>query len=329
MTAITYKNTKTALPGWVPTVHVEQTRGYAYETNSHFVHIYGKGTDLWVMSVGLTATQEKAGTLQDWVVRVFGAADIEPVTTPVGAAIQGVWRPALYFESEVSQALQYSDYDLRSAEQALRLLVERLDELLLYVEPDQAALQTYSHKARELLILACTEIENGWKHHMRLAAYPPVGGRDYSTRDYVRLLKPLHLSEWELTLRPYGAVPVLRPFQRWDTKAPSQSLPWYEAYNKTKHDRSQHFSDATLGNCITAVAANIVLFCVRFGPFHFYERTGALAPIVNHLFQVRLIDCCPTDFYVPLVDLPVNARKDLICGKQPQWHKWTTLPLTL
>ncbi len=64
----------------------------------------------------------------------------------VGNVIAAVWRPGLYYQSETLQALGGSETDVRSTEQALRMLVERLDELLLYVEPSANGLASYSHK---------------------------------------------------------------------------------------------------------------------------------------------------------------------------------------
>jgi len=327
-TAIVYRNTKTALPGWVPTVHVEQDRGMAYETGTHFVHFYGRGSGLCVVSTGLTATEQKNGLLAKWVDRVFGAADIKQALHPVGTAVAGVWRPGLYYQTEVLQALGYAEHEQRAAEQALRLLVERLDELLLYIEPDSKGLSAYSHKTRELLILACTEVENTWKHYMRLSGVKPVGGRDFTTSDYVKLLNPLFLSEFEILLRPYNGIRPIRPFFGWNQAAPTKSLTWYDAYNKTKHDRSTHFDEATLENCLMAVAANLTLFAVRFSPYPLVQNSGALASLITHLFEITLRDCDPATFYVPLLALPPNLTPNLLCGQSKDWvQKWTTSPL--
>jgi hypothetical protein len=330
MNAIVYQNTLTALPGWVQPLHVEQNRGMAYETPTHFVHFYGRGSGLWVVSTGLTATEQRTGTLADWVSRVFGATHVAQSHHAVGSAVAGVWRPALYYQPETLQALGNSEGEQRAAEQALRLLVERLDELLLYIEPDSNGLRAYSHKTRELLILACTEAENTWKHYMRLAGASPLGGGDFTTKDYVRLLGALFLSEFEISLKPYGSVPPIRPFLGWDPAAPTRSLPWYDAYNKTKHDRSTHFGESTLNNCLIAIAANVALFCVRFSPFPLFHTPGTLAPLINHLFGIELRDCDPATFYVPLLSLPSNTRLDLACwGSQEYVQPWTTIPFRI
>lgn len=108
MKAITYRNTHTKLPGWVDTVHIEQGLGYAYETDTHFVHLYGVDSKFYIISVGLTAIEKKSGTLEDWVKRVFGAENIQPLKHNVGVSIEGVWRPSLYFYDDTYQALNSS-----------------------------------------------------------------------------------------------------------------------------------------------------------------------------------------------------------------------------
>jgi len=285
----------------------------AYETPTHFIHYYGRAADLYVISVGLTASERKSGVLADWVTRVFGAQDIRPTLHAPGETVRGVWRPGLYFYEETLQGLGNTETDLRMAEQALRLLLERLDELFLYIEPDTHGLQAFSHKTRELLILACTELENSWKAYMRTAGVTPTGS-DFTTRDYVRLLNPLYLDEYEITLKPYSSVPSMRPFSTWNAAAPTQSLSWYDAYNKAKHDRTTYFDQATLENCITSVAANIVLHCVRFGPFPLLEGRGTLSSLFNQVFGIRLHNPRPESFYIPLVNPTTQLRDNLVCG---------------
>jgi hypothetical protein len=231
----------------------------------------------------------------------------------VGHTVHGVWRPGLYFSDEVLQGLSATTIDLRLAEQALLLLIQRLDELLHFVEPSPGTLQTHSHKARELLILACTEVEGTWKAYLRIAGASPPAKGDFTTNDYVKLLGQLHLSEYQVSLPRYADIPPIRPFHSWSAAQPTKSLLWYDAYNKTKHDRSSHFIEATLRNCLQAVAANLVLFSVRFGPFHLFHGGGTLAAFFNQLFTIELKDCSPSSFYAPKLDLPANQRADLIC----------------
>ncbi len=307
--AITYINTKTALPGWVPNIHETWSRGFAYQTDSHFFHIFAFDKDLWTIC-DVVATQLRQGALDAWVKEVFGAADITDVDTEVGHSIEGVWRPGLYFDDHTMQGLAFSSSQLRLAEQSLLLLVQRLDELFLFVEPGPSTLSAFSHKARELLILACTECENYWQDYLRRAGISPSNGRNFTTNDYVKLLDPLHLSEFEIAMPRYIDIPKIRPFFGWSSKlGATQSLSWYDDYNKAKHDRTTHFDSATLLNCIKSVFAAIIMFAVRFGPYRLTAGTGTLPALINHLFAVSLREPQVKSFYVPLARAP--GRTDL------------------
>jgi len=79
LNGVFYTNTQTNIPRWVDNLHERNALGYAYETDSHFVHIYGKDYGFNVISVGLTVIEGKSGSLHDWVIRVFGAQDIKPL----------------------------------------------------------------------------------------------------------------------------------------------------------------------------------------------------------------------------------------------------------
>jgi hypothetical protein len=167
MRALAYRNTRTD-PRWSrEPLHESLPRGYGYEHDAHYVHVGGQAAGLWTFDhgdAGTIAEGKGAGKeLRRWVQQTFGAEDIVEMRLEVGNVTAGVWRPGLFYQDETLQALGGSEVELRAAEQALRLLVERLDELLLYIEPSANGLASFSHKARELLILSCTEVENQLK----------------------------------------------------------------------------------------------------------------------------------------------------------------------
>lgn len=147
MRALVYRNTKTTLPTLEHSFHEKEPRGLAYETATHFVHLYGKDRFARAISPGLTVTEAKNGSLREWVERVFGATEIEETRTEVGHTVRGVWRPGLYKDEEILQGLGVTEVEARLAEQSLLLLVERLDELFLYIEPSKNSLATYSHRS--------------------------------------------------------------------------------------------------------------------------------------------------------------------------------------
>lgn len=310
MNAITYKNTITTIPRWTDNLHIEHPRGYAYETETHFVHFFGRDNGFFTISSGLTAIQKKEGTLHDWAKKNFGAEEIESLFLEVGNSIRGVWRPSLYFYVDTFQALDVTENEMRLSEYSLRLLIQKLDEIFLYIEPDNTSLNTYSHKTRELLILACTEVENFWKYYMMQANESPIS-RNFTTKDYVKLLDKLHLKDFEFNLKTYSNIPPIKPFENWSPEASTASLVWYDAYNKTKHDRDNHFSEATLLNCINAVVANLIMHCVKFSPFPMFEQTNLFSSIIKQHFSANFANCDPKTFYLPELQIPHGIRDDL------------------
>jgi len=312
MTGIIYDNTKTTLPNWVNDIHIGNPKGYAYETETHFVHIYGSNNGVWVLSTGLTVTEKKEGTLNDWVVSTFGAENIETSNIIVGESINRVWRPGLYNYSEMLEALNNTEIELRDSLQSLRILLDKLDELLLFIEPQGNGINTYSYKTRELLILACTEVENSWTKHLQFAGAQP-SGRNYNTNDYVKLLEPLHLKEYKISLKIKSDIQDIVPFNSWSNQNPTTSLDWYDAYNKTKHDRENHFDKATLENCIKALSANIVMFCVRYSPYSLWHSNNSTSSVFNQFFDIGITNPNPKSFYIPKIHIPVDQINDLVC----------------
>jgi hypothetical protein len=324
---ITYEVTNSNLPGWVPGSLSEQKLGLAYEESGYFVHFFGRDSGLCVVSSGLTATQAANGTLEDWVKNTFGATSIQNLDREVGHVVDGVWRPGLFWADQIFQSLRTDARERRAAEQTLHLLVESLNTLFLFIEPEGVGLETYGPKTRELLILACTEAEDGWTRFLHRAGR--LSGTRFTTNDYVALAGPLHLDEFEVGLIPYANVPAICPYIGWDPSRPTQSLPWYDAYNKTKHDRTANLAQATLQRCIEAVAANVVLYCVRFSPYALFQQTTPLASLVTHLFSIDLVGPKRTSFYAPLID-PSRRRPDLVCGESRETTSaWTVDPLVV
>lgn len=237
-----------------------------------------------------------------WVKDKFGAVEIEENDLEVGEVVSGVWRPGLFFEREIFQALKTNEYQQRQSEKALRILVEKLDRVLTYIEPSKTGLAAFGHKTRELLILACTEVENYWRWYMALADVGASGGH-YTTGDYIKLLPALQLDEFKVKIVPYDIIPAMQPFKNWKRKNPTRSLAWYDAYNETKHDRDEHFCKAKVGFCIEAVCAALVMFCIRFSPHALFSNWISIPSIYKNLFDVSLVAPDRRGFYVPQVDI--------------------------
>ncbi len=324
MKGYTYKNTKTAIPNWESTTHLSQPYGYGYETESHFVHFYGQ-QNFYIISIGLTVIESKNCTYLEWLNKRFGAIDIEEMNLEIGNTIENIWRPSLYFYDDLKNGIKISEKDQRSQEQALRILIEKLDEILLFIEPSQDGLKSYSHKVRELLILACTEVENQWRSLLQKANYSPQNGRDFTTIDYVKLLSKTHIAEYEIGLKNFDSFVPSKPFANWTNTSPTQSLVWYDAYNKTKHDRAQNFPLSQFQFAIDAVAANIILYCTRFSPLLLLNDTHTLSGLIKQIFEIKLVNANRKTFYLPKLTFRLDTRKDCFvfdskrAGFQESW----------
>lgn len=145
---------------------------------------------------------------------------------------------------------------------AIEVLLDRMQQLFRVVEPDATNLAVFGHEIRNLLLLACMEVEASWAAVLNANTYPHSR---MTTKDYVKLCGPLHLAEYGLMLTSYPMFPPMRPFFGWDQSNPTVSLPWYDAYNRTKHNREKHFSAATLENALNAVAGAVIMFFAQFG----------------------------------------------------------------
>lgn len=183
-----------------------------------------------------------------------------------------VWRPgapAHYFlPDELRRRLSK---DLAAANSLFR----KLTRLFATIEPEDGQCAVYGHDIRELLILACTEVETAFKSVLHANDYP--AGR-WNTGDYVKLRDPMGLADYEVSLSGYHDWSNMRPFAGWANERPTGSLPWYDAYNATKHDRDAHFDRATLGDVMMAMAAVHVLLFARYGP---PNDLGAVLPFVS------------------------------------------------
>lgn len=331
MNGIIYENTHTKIPFFETTTHCTHKFGYAYETLSHFVHFYGRNVGFNAISVGLTVVEQKNGSLTDWVQRVFGAQNIQPLNNEVGHVTKGVWRPSLYYVEDTEVALGIDEFEQRASEQTLRVLIEKIDNILLYVEPSASGLNSYSHKCRELLILACTEVENQWVSLIKNTNKANSNGR-YSTNDYIKLLDKCFLNDFKIQYINYHGLRDFKPFAGWSVTNPTTSLVWYDAYNKTKHNRSGAFNFSTLENVMDAVAACIVMYCIKYGPFSLMESNTTLSTIVNQHFFISFENSDPANYYIPEIELPQDTRDDLFiynCYQQGHNKQWVLDPLIL
>ncbi len=213
-----------------------------------------------------------------------------------------IYRPRNHPLTEETYAHSWSD-----SVKSVRSILVRLEEAFLVVEPHHGNTNTFGHEFRQLLILACTEVESACKAILVANGYPaPTNGR-WQTSDYVKLIKPLYLNQWEVALTRSPRYPSFAPFRAWDIAKPTKSLDWYNAYNITKHDRENHLHDATLERAIHAAGAAYALTVAQFGQFGFKDSarseidTFRVAKAPNYSFEDHYIppDPPPAGKWVP------------------------------
>jgi hypothetical protein len=151
----------------------------------------------------------------------------------------------------------------------LDALTLQLEEICRTVHPDASTLQTFGHNIRNLLILACTEVEAQWSGVLGANEYHHT---KMTTSDYVKLAEPLRLREYEIRYRSFPWLNTFKPFANWNASGrPTQDLEWYAAYNRTKHNREIDFREATLARTLEALTACYVMLLSQYGA-EFYRR---------------------------------------------------------
>lgn len=119
----------------------------------------------------------------------------------------------------------------------LAALVRRLQGICEIIHPCEENFCAYGHEIRNLLILACTEVETHWRAVLEAnGALSKTSGSKQpilTTNNYVKLADPLKLREYQASFPNYPWVVPVSPFAAWDLSKATQSLSWYNAYNST------------------------------------------------------------------------------------------------
>jgi hypothetical protein len=231
-----------------------------------------------------------------------------------------VWRPSIPGPGRPTPRDDFAHRKvLTSSLTAARLLIDHLQEIFEVIEPKEGNLGAFGHRMRNLLLLACMEVESQWAGILRENAYQ---GDLLNTKDYVKLCGPLNLKSYSVGFPMYPELLRISPFKAWDPSSPTQSLPWYHAYNRTKHHREANFEVATLENTLDAVAAVIVMLAAQFGAEALTSASDLVASYsFNDFVNVGSGTAFRPEeiFYVPLAE--VNELRDAVVI-QP----WTPVP---
>ena len=153
------------------------------------------------------------------------------------------------------------------------ILLKDLQELFDYVEPADKNLDCYSYRIHALLLRACVEVEANCKAILAENGYSRSG--DWNMSDYKKTEKTHLLSAYEVKVPNWSGSRAIRtPFSAWTSGG---ALPWYQAYNTTKHDRHSQFEQATFEHVLDACCGLLVLLSAQFETNDFSPGNTLLA----------------------------------------------------
>jgi len=199
------------------------------------------------------------------------------------------WRAAIWSEGADKNAVA-------KAHGQLLALARQLDRICQTVHPSPDNFGAYGHDIRNLLILACTEVESQWRGVLEANGYSPQRPGRFTTTDYVKICSAMGLTEYSVRFPSYPWLEPIHPFERWGVGiAPTADIPWYDAYNAAKHDRENEFARATLLRVFEAMSANVVMLCAQYGTSETFGR----GPEIKALFSFEAMpQWSPAEMYV-------------------------------
>ncbi len=184
---------------------------------------------------------------------------------------------------------------------ALALVIQDLRNIFEYVEPSTEGESAFSYRIHALLMRTCIEIEANFKSIFSANGFVTSANKPLDIRQYRRIDATHHLSSYEVELPIWNGVSrSWKPFESWrqyrGVAAPTNgiALPWYQAYNASKHNRQQEFRKSNLSALIEAVAALLVVVTSQFRSATFDARADHLAlesgrfePSIGDLFRIK------------------------------------------
>ena len=197
-------------------------------------------------------------------------------------------------EGGIGQYIRHNDYAISPEHyvRAFLIILKDYINLLDYIEPADRNLQTYSFRIHELLLRICIEFEANCVAILTENGYPRE--RHLNMTDYKKIEGSHKLSSFE------GKIPVWngdsnlrRPFENWNT---GESLPWWVAYNSSKHDRHNKFEEATFKHLTDALCGLIVILSAQFkdndfSPVGYGLGLGGIndgmEPTIGNYFRIR------------------------------------------
>ena len=170
-------------------------------------------------------------------------------------------------QSETSFIECYKDLPINNFQEysnqlrQLEIILDDIAEVFKVIAPNCNQFSVYGHAIRNIIILACTELDARMQSILANNGVNPYG-QYFEMKDYFKLKDALKLDEYELSFYRYGDLRTFSPFSAWDN---DKQLDWYKAYNHIKHNREKNFSEANLLNAINAIMAYAIILITQYG----------------------------------------------------------------
>lgn len=145
----------------------------------------------------------------------------------------------------------------------LLILKAMFNDIIINIYPSKENMNTYGYSIKNLLVLACIEVENHFQGILR--ANSIKNNTSHNTADFVKLKNIMHLDRYSVGIPTYPEIDLILPFANWSDENPTKSIKWFDSYNAIKHNGEQNFHKATLINAINAMCAVAILIKAQFG----------------------------------------------------------------
>ena len=167
------------------------------------------------------------------------------------------------------------------------LLQDDLEKLFEYIEPADQNKDTISLKIQELLVRTCIEVEANFTGILLENTYSQTKNMNMKT-DYCLIDYSHKLSSYKIKLPIWlGDQHTRCPFEKWKNKKDEKwyALDWYQAYNKSKHERYTYFSKATFEVLIDAFCGLVVILTSQFLDESYSPSTKSLSISGNYSYD--------------------------------------------
>ena len=128
-------------------------------------------------------------------------------------------------------------------------LTRQLQRICETIHPSGDTFNAYGHEIRNLLILACIEVEAHWRGVLNANGVSKPDDR-FSTNDYVKLASSMRLSECSVSFPFYPGSVRWHHLKNGRKRAANQEINWYHAYN-TVNTVGRRISEGDIRICIS------------------------------------------------------------------------------